>query len=597
MDWQQLEQVVMVEQQNQNPIALLIHQLVLDDDAMILRLPSVDGGEDGDESMNIKVLLKETAHGNANRLFTQYRNSKEKASKTIEAAAKALKAAEESAKRQMAEAQKKSRQQVASTTTKHRPSWFEKFRWFITTDNYLVLGGRDAHQNEQLVKRYLRPGDAYLHADVFGAASCILRAKRQRRKGGGGTTVVPLSEQALREAGHFTICQSSAWTSRMVTSAWWVESHQVSKTPPPGEFLTVGAFMIRGKKNYLPPSPLEMGLGVLFRLGDEASIARHQNDRRDFALLTRDDDSDDGDESAINAATPMRSANHTAKAKTEDDEHEIEPSNESGDNEAVDENDTPNQVHDTWAEPSDLSQPVTVNQYEQEDNAHQDSESEESDTKSDKGAERRGLSVRERKLIKKYGSLEAAAQAEQGNAITSPGQEKKPETTPASENRKRGKKTKQKRAQRKYADQDEEDKELAMLALQGGEKARKKTGKGSSCGVKSKTGNEAKQNEVAAETAALLSKDPLEVAARLPDDVRAELASCITTRDGQGNELAVKWEKLDAETLEQLSDLGDHDAQLAAARRLKELKETKQVDNFSASLGGKFARHVRRRQL
>jgi ATP phosphoribosyltransferase regulatory subunit HisZ len=83
------------------------------------------------------------------------------------------------------------------------------------------------------------------------------------------------------------------------------------------------------------------------------------------------------------------------------------------------------------------------------------------------------------------------------------------------------------------------------------------------------------------------------VAARLPADVKAELASCITTRDGKGNELAVKWEKLDAETLEQLVDLVDYDAQIAAARRLKELKETKQVDNFSASLGGKIACLVR----
>jgi len=26
--------------------------------------------------------------------------------------------------------------------------WFEKFYWFISTDNYLVISGRDAQQNE-----------------------------------------------------------------------------------------------------------------------------------------------------------------------------------------------------------------------------------------------------------------------------------------------------------------------------------------------------------------------------------------------------------------------------------------------------------------
>jgi predicted ribosome quality control (RQC) complex YloA/Tae2 family protein len=34
--------------------------------------------------------------------------------------------------------------------------WFERFHWFITSENYLVLSGRDAQQNELLVKRYLR---------------------------------------------------------------------------------------------------------------------------------------------------------------------------------------------------------------------------------------------------------------------------------------------------------------------------------------------------------------------------------------------------------------------------------------------------------
>jgi hypothetical protein len=58
-----------------------------------------------------------------------------------------------------------------------------------------------------------------------------------------------------------------------------VYPHQVSKTAPTGEYLTVGSFMIRGKKNFLPPHPLVMGFGILFRL-DESSLAAHLNERR-----------------------------------------------------------------------------------------------------------------------------------------------------------------------------------------------------------------------------------------------------------------------------------------------------------------------------
>ena len=75
------------------------------------------------------------------------------------------------------------------------------------------------------------------------------------------------------------VCHSKAWDSKIVTSAWWVYPHQVSKTAPTGEYLTVGSFMIRGKKNFLPPHPLVMGFGILFRL-DESSLAAHLNERR-----------------------------------------------------------------------------------------------------------------------------------------------------------------------------------------------------------------------------------------------------------------------------------------------------------------------------
>ena len=38
--------------------------------------------------------------------------------------------------------------------------------------------------------------------------------------------------------------------------------------------------MIYGKKNFLPPMPLEMGFGVMFRL-DDGSVTRHAGERKD----------------------------------------------------------------------------------------------------------------------------------------------------------------------------------------------------------------------------------------------------------------------------------------------------------------------------
>lgn len=57
-------------------------------------------------------------------------------------------------------------------------------------------------------------------------------------------------------------------------SAWWVHPNQVSKTAPTGEYLTAGSFTIKGEKNYLPPAHLLLGFGVLFRISDH-SMERH----------------------------------------------------------------------------------------------------------------------------------------------------------------------------------------------------------------------------------------------------------------------------------------------------------------------------------
>ena len=64
---------------------------------------------------------------------------------------------------------------MAAAVALRKPFWFEKFCWFVTSDNLLVVSGRDAQQNELLVKRYLRKDDLYVHADLHGAATTILR--------------------------------------------------------------------------------------------------------------------------------------------------------------------------------------------------------------------------------------------------------------------------------------------------------------------------------------------------------------------------------------------------------------------------------------
>jgi predicted ribosome quality control (RQC) complex YloA/Tae2 family protein len=58
---------------------------------------------------------------------------------------------------------------VATMNKMRKPYWFEKFAWFISSENYLVIAGRDMQQNETLVKKYL--GKSMLQPGLLNFAS------------------------------------------------------------------------------------------------------------------------------------------------------------------------------------------------------------------------------------------------------------------------------------------------------------------------------------------------------------------------------------------------------------------------------------------
>ena len=85
-----------------------------------------------------------------------------------------------------------------------------------------------------------------------------------------------------------------------------------------------------------------------------------------------------------------------------------------------------------------------------------------------------------------------------------------------------------KKMAKKYADQDDEDRELAILALQGSQKNKNKNKKRGG-GNKAHTLGVGSSNQakVAAETTALLVRDAGEVVHKIPKDVKEVLAKCL----------------------------------------------------------------------
>ncbi|KAL0127872.1 hypothetical protein PUN28_003250 [Cardiocondyla obscurior] len=271
MSWPDIQVLLKEAQARGDPVASAIKQLKLETNHITLLLH--DPYEDSDEESELKPMvididLAHSAFSNAKKYYSQKKSAAKKQQKTIESQGKALKSAEKKTKQTLKEVQ------TIHTINKLRKMyWFEKFYWFITSENYLVIGGRDQQQNELIVKRYLKAGDLYVHADLTGASSVVI-------KNPSGNPVPP---KTLAEAGTMAVAYSIAWDSKVIASAWWVHHDQVSKSAPTGEYLTTGSFMIRGKKNYLTQSQLIMGLGIMFRLED-SSIERHKDERKVKAI-------------------------------------------------------------------------------------------------------------------------------------------------------------------------------------------------------------------------------------------------------------------------------------------------------------------------
>ena len=137
-----------------------------------------------------------------------------------------------------------------------RAHWFEQYRWFISSEGAVVVAGRDASSNDTVVKRHLKEGDVYVHADLHGAASVVVKHPPPGAPA--------LTDSTYREAGQWAVAFSKAWRAGHASaSAFWVTPEQVSKTGASGEFVARGAWVIHGTKNFLSDLPTELGLGTI----------------------------------------------------------------------------------------------------------------------------------------------------------------------------------------------------------------------------------------------------------------------------------------------------------------------------------------------
>jgi predicted ribosome quality control (RQC) complex YloA/Tae2 family protein len=219
------------------PSATLIERIIPSQGQIIVNL----------NGTSVELDIRLTAQDNAAMAYDQAKKAESK----VNGARRQIEKARAKLERLEAGMVEPEAKRVRIKTRKKR--WYEKFRWFISSEGFLVIGGRDAKSNENLAKYQMSPNDVFLHASIHGAPYTLIKVPDEAP-----------GENTLEEAAQFAVTFSRAWQDGLTSGdAFWVNPEQVSFTPPSGEYLPSGSVMLYGTKNYIRNTPVELAVGVL----------------------------------------------------------------------------------------------------------------------------------------------------------------------------------------------------------------------------------------------------------------------------------------------------------------------------------------------
>lgn len=130
--------------------------------------------------------------------------------------------------------------------------WFEKYRWSFTRTGKLIIAGKDAITNEIIVKKYMDKNDLHFHTNIQGAAHTILKEGQD------------VSKEDLEDAATIAAIYSKAVSAELSSvDVYYVKPEQISKTANTGEYLSTGAFVVRGERTWFKKVPIEFTVGIV----------------------------------------------------------------------------------------------------------------------------------------------------------------------------------------------------------------------------------------------------------------------------------------------------------------------------------------------
>ncbi|MFW9881801.1 MAG: ribosome rescue protein RqcH, partial [Candidatus Thorarchaeota archaeon] len=200
------------------------------------------------ENSDVYINLKDSIVENDNIMYSKGKKAEKKIKGTISAITKTQEKIDK-----LKIEQQSLETEVDFLIKKPKRKWYEKYRWFHSSNGFLIIGGRDASSNETIYKKYLNLNDLVLHTNYPGSPLIIIKNPENRD--------IPV--ETIEEAANFVASYSRAWKECWgVTDVFYINPDQISKNPPSGEYLPKGSFMISGKKNVIRNAKTELAIGV-----------------------------------------------------------------------------------------------------------------------------------------------------------------------------------------------------------------------------------------------------------------------------------------------------------------------------------------------
>uniref|UniRef100_A0A7J2THT7 Fibronectin-binding domain-containing protein n=1 Tax=Archaeoglobus fulgidus TaxID=2234 RepID=A0A7J2THT7_ARCFL len=186
-----------------------------------------------------EISLEKSVHGNAEIYYEKAKKMREK----IEGLKIAI-------QKTLEELEKEKQKQKISFRVSRKREWFEEYRWFITSDGFLAIGGRNAKMNMEIVSKHLESKDLFFHTQSPGAPAVVLKLGQEA------------PESSLLEAAEFAAIYSSLWKEgKHSGEVYYVKPEQVLRSAKAGEYLPKGSFYIVGERNYITVE-LRCAIGV-----------------------------------------------------------------------------------------------------------------------------------------------------------------------------------------------------------------------------------------------------------------------------------------------------------------------------------------------